>query len=252
MYDHDPPYQINVNVVSRATETRSLSKGVTLLCSRDPGSFERQVETLLVQRDFHVDFTNINQVPPANQDIISLLDINGPFFDEISSEELAAFQSYIGSLRSSGILWTTRSSQIRCDDPRYAQVLGAARTIRSELLISFATCEIDTVDEGALEALVNVFDKFRRRTRDAEVDPDWEFALSEKVVYLPRYRWISVVEQLSAVSDMELPRKLETGKPGLLQSLRWIQTAPIRLTNDQIEVEVCAVGLNFKVVALSL
>lgn len=237
--------------MSRPAETKSLCKRATLLCSHNPGTFERQVETLLVRRGIHVDFTNIDQVPPPNQDIISLLDISGPFFDEISSEELAAFQSYVGSLESSGILWATRSSQMRCDDPSYAQVLGVARTIRSELLVSFATFEIDTVDDVALEALIDVFNKFQRRTKDPEVDPDWEFALSEKVVHIPRYRWVSVIEQLSAVSDLELPRKLEAGKPGFLQSLQWTQTAPIALTNDQIEVEVRAVGLNFKVIATS-
>lgn len=247
VYDDDSPYQINVNIVSSPAETTSVPKGVTLLSDHNINSIARQVEAVFVRNGFRVDFSTINQLPPANQDIISLLDLSSPFFDAISEEELAAFQRYIGNLKSSGILWTTRSSQIGCKDPRYSQVLGTARTIRSELLIDFATFEIDTVNDFALEALSNVFFKFQRRTKGPELDPDWEFVLFERVIMIPRYRRVSVVKQLSVVSEEELPRKLEMEKPGLLQSLQWVQGTPIVLTDDQIEVEICAVGLNFKV-----
>lgn len=202
---------------------------------------------MFAQNGFRVDFSTIDQLPPANQDIVSLMDLGAPFFDGISSENLIAFQRYIGNLKSSGILWATRSSQIGCKDPCYSQVLGIARTIRSELLIDFATFEMDTVEGLALEALSDVFVKFQRRTKGPTFDPDWEFALFERVINIPRYHWVSVEKQLSVVLEEELPRKLEIGKPGLLHSLRWVQGTPIVLTHDQVEVETCAVGLNFKV-----
>jgi hypothetical protein len=247
VYDDDSPHQINFNIVSSPAETTSYLKGVTLLCEHNLSPIARQVEGVFVRNGFRVDFSTINQLPPANQDIISLVDLSAPFFDGISSQELGAFQRYVGALKSSGILWVTRSSQIGCKDPRYSQVLGIARTIRSELLIDFATFEVDTVDDFALEALSDVFAKFQRRIKGPELDPDWEFALFERVINIPRYRWVSVAKQLSVVSEEELPRKLEMGKPGLLQSLRWVQGTPIVLTHDQIEVETCAVRLNFKV-----
>lgn len=246
------PYQINANILSRPAETRSYLKGLTLLCDDNFSPIARQVEAVFVRKGFRVDLSTIDQIPPANQDIISLMDLSAPFFDRISSKKLAAFQRYIGNLESTGLLWVTRSSQIGCKDPRYSQVLGIARTIRSELLVDFATFEIDTVDDLALEALFDVFRKFQRRAKDPVVDPDWEFALFEKVIHIPRYHWISVAERLSAVMEEERPRKLEVGRPGLLQTLRWVQGAPIVLTNDQIEVETCAVGLNFKVFSPTL
>ncbi len=202
---------------------------------------------MFVRKGFQVDFSTIDRIPPANQDIISLLDLSTPFFDKIASKELGAFQRYIGNLKSSGILWATRSSQIGCKNPRYSQVLGIARTIRSELLVDFATFEIDTIDSFAFEALSNVFAKFQRRAKDPIFDPDWEFALFEREIYIPRYHWISVAKQLSVISEEEHPRKLEVEETGLLQSLRWVQGTPIVLTEDQIEVETCAVGLNFRV-----
>lgn len=236
--------------MSSPVETTSYLKGVTLLCDHNISSISRQVEAVFIRNGFRVDFCTINQLPPANQDIISLLDLSAPFFDSISSEELSAFQRFIGSLKS-GILWATRSSQVGCKDPRYSQILGTARTIRSELLIDFATFEIDIADDFALEALSKVFFKFQRRTKGPEIDPDWEFVLFERVIMIPRYRWVSVLEQLSVVSKEELPRKLEIAKPGLLHSLQWVQGTPIMLKDDQIEVEICAVGLNFRVSSTS-
>ncbi|KAL9623833.1 MAG: hypothetical protein Q9160_001824 [Pyrenula sp. 1 TL-2023] len=246
VYDNDRPYQNNAEIVSRHPETTPSSMGVTLLHSNNTIPLVSQLESLLIRRGFRVDLTTMNQAPPPNQDIISMVDFSGPFFERITTEELAAFQSYIGKLESSGVLWATRSIQMACQDPRYSPVVGAARTIRSELLVDFATMEIDTPDDFALEALADVFQKFQRRDKGPELDPDFEFALFERTVYIPRYRWISVVDQLSTISETELPRKLELGKIGQLQSLQWAQVEPIVLAKDEIEVETCAVGLNFK------
>lgn len=233
--------------MSRCAETTPPSRAVTLLHGCDANPSVSQLEALLVRRGFRVDLTTMNQTPPANQDIISMVDLNSPVFERITTEELAAFQGYIGKLESSGILWATRSIQMACKDPCYSPLVGAARTMRSELLVDFATLEIDMPDDSSLEALADVFEKFQRRVKGPELDPDWEFALFEGTIYIPRYRWISVAKELSTILETELPRKLALGKAGQLQSLQWVQAAPIVLAKDEIEVETRAVGLNFKV-----
>ncbi|KAI4230482.1 MAG: hypothetical protein LQ349_006253, partial [Xanthoria aureola] len=147
---------------------------------------------------------------------------------------------YVGRMKASGLLWSTRPSKVNCRDPRYSQVLGVARTILSELLLDFATSEIDVVNDAALQALINVFLTFQTRNKEAEIDPDQEFALSKGVIYTPRYYWDSVMKELSTVADTELPRTLEIGRTGLVQG------DPVVLAADEIQVEPCAVGLNFK------
>ncbi|KAL8721427.1 MAG: hypothetical protein Q9225_001902 [Loekoesia sp. 1 TL-2023] len=246
VYDADLPYQINVNIVSSPARTFPNPKGLTLLCDDISSPMAYQVETAFVKKGYQIDYCTINDLPPINQDIVSVMDLSAPFFDKISAEDLSAFQRYLSNLNSSGILWATRSSQVGCKDPRYSQILGAARTIRSELLIDFATFEIDSVNEPALEALTAVFSKFQRRSKGPEFDSDMEFALFEGVINIPRYHWISVANELAITSEEELPRKLEIGKTGLLQTLQWVQGSPVVLEDDQIEVEPCAVGLNFK------
>lgn len=68
----------------------------------------------------------------------------------------------------------------------------------------------------------------------------------DRRINIPRYQGISVVEELSGISETELPRKFELGKAGQLQSLQWVQTAPITLAKDETEVETRAVGLNLR------
>ncbi|KAL8836758.1 MAG: hypothetical protein Q9170_002787 [Blastenia crenularia] len=246
VYDDDLPYQINVNIVSRPARDVASSKTLTLLCDDVSSPMARQVEAAFVHKGYSIDHCTINDLPPANQDIVSVMDLNAPFFDKISPENLTAFQRYLGNLKSSGILWVSRSSQVGCKDPRYSQVLGAARTVRSELLIDFATFEIDDLNEAALEALTAVFSKFQIRTKGPELDPDMEFALVEGAINIPRYHWISVADELATAPEEELPRKLEIGKTGVLQTLQWVQRAPVVLQDDHVEVEPCAIGLNFK------
>ncbi len=247
VYDDDLPYQINVTIVSSPADTDIYPREVTLLCDTEVSLISRQVEALFIKKGFRVEISDLEQKPPESQAVISLVDLAVPFFDEISAEKLSAFQRYVGNLKSAGMLWATRSAQVGCKDPRHSQILGIARTARSELSANFATFEVDTVDSRAIEALYKVFDKFQRRVEGAELDPDWEFALFEGEIEIPRYHWVSVSQRLSAMSNEELPRKLDIEKSGVLQSLRWVQDTSIILTHDQVEIEPRAVGLNFKV-----
>ena len=247
VYDDDMPHQINVNIVSSPMETTFYPREVTLLCESETSPISHQIEAMFTHKGFRVEFSTLDQMPPANQDVVSLVDLTAPFFDNLSAQKLSAFQSYVGNMKSSGMLWVTRSAQVGCKDPRYSQVLGMARTIRSELLVDVATFEMDTTDLSALDPLFEVFSKFQRRAKESELDPDWEYALFQGAIQIPRYHWISTSERLAAMLGEELPRKLGIGETGLLQSLRWVQDRSTILTHDEVEVEPRAVGLNFKV-----
>ena len=247
VYDDDLPYQINANIVCKPADVVDYSKKVTILRDHEPSVFSRQVAEYFINSGYTVTLSTIDQKPPTDQDVISLLDLTAPFFDEISSQQLSAFQTSVGQVTSSGILWVTRTAQLGCKDPRYGQSLGVARTVRSELLIDFATLEIDEVDDKALSAISQVFEKFRRRSKGPDYDPDWEYASYDCFLQIPSYDCIYVPDALSVPMSEELPRRLETHKPGQLQSLRWVQQSPNELMSDDVEVETRAVGLNFKV-----
>lgn len=65
---------------------------------------------------------------------------------------------------------------------------------------------------------------------------------------LAGFHWFSVSDELSRIDPVnKLPKSLEIGKTGFLDALRWVQQPTRDLVDDQIEIEVHAVGMNFKV-----
>jgi SAM-dependent methyltransferase len=246
-YDQEFPYQLNANIVAYPAEATTTSRRVTLLCDSQPTTLARQAMTSFANTEIAVSLCTLDQRPPPNQDVIALLDLDGPFFDNISAHSLDTFVRFVSQLQSAGVLWVTRSSQLGCEDPRYALIVGLARTIRSELSIDFATLELDQTDPPAWRALHQVFRKFQLRVRDPDLDRDYEFALSNSTIHVGRFHWVSVARALDDTCEGYIPRQLEIGKRGLLQTLRWVQGSPDQPMEDEVEVDVKAVGLNFKV-----
>lgn len=252
VYDDEKPYQINANIISMALDTASFPKQVTLLYGSDITPWAQNVEQQFFQEGYVINWCSLEQTPPANQDVISLLDLEGPFFDSISGEKLSGFQCYLSNSKSTGTLWVTKRAQVECEDPRYGLVLGMARTIRSELSLDFATFEVDRFDLGSWEALVKLYEKFRRRRKEGDLNPDYEYALYNGIVHTSRYHWVSAADQLCTVPEVGAPKRLEIGKYGLLDSLSWGQIEMGEPVRDQVEVSIRCVGLNFKDVLVSM
>lgn len=245
---------------------------------------------------YKVNRRSLNDELPTHQldDIISLLDLGprGPFFHSkaISSTRLAAFQRLLDMLASSSsaaeagdgergrgrgrrrerrpcMLWVTRPCQVRCRDPSYAQVIGAARTIRTEMLLDLATCEVDEISpsSSSLGRVVDVFARFERErpgagekeVDDGSLDPDYEFAIVDGTVMVGRaYPFslrdddgclvpVQVVGADAAAASAGLA--LGIARPGRLDTMTWNPRVVRELKGDEVEVEVYAIGLNFKV-----
>ena len=203
----------------------------------------------LERRGFTAEIVSLEDEP--TQDVISVLDIEGhyPFIAGITPENYILLKGFIARLHTSGILWLTKPCQIRSEEPEYAQILGLARTLRNELGVDFATLELDdTGSTGAFDAICMVYEKFQQRNKDRNVDSDYEYAFSNGSVHIPRFHWISIEERLMIPSKSETPKRLAVGKRGSLKSLHWMAQKPnIKLTGNEVSVEVRAVGMNFKV-----
>lgn len=180
--------------------------------------------------------------------IISLLDLEGPFFDNISENRYSTLQRYIsGCVDTTRILWVTKETQISCEDPRFSLVLGFARTMRYERGLDFGTFEIDRFDSVASDALVTVYEKFKNQKRDSTLNPEYEFALHDGTVHIGRFHWMSLPDQLLAAPDKDAPKKLSIGAYGVMDTLQWIQVEQYQLEKDQVEVDIQYIGLNFRV-----
>ena len=265
--DQRSPYQFNAHIVARpvavatSASTGSATKRVGLLvCVHNENedisvsSQIGQIEALFKAQGYQVQLCTLDQDPPSGVDIVSLLDLDQPFLHAVTAQDFKLFVQFVSGLaeRSSGLLWVTKASQVACRDPRYALIIGMARTIRTELGASFATLELDDFEHpAAWSSLISVFRKFQCRAElaegEASLDPDYEYAVADGLVCIPRFHWMDMPREL-AVKTNTASKGLWIGKPGLLQSLEWRpHETTTELGPEDVEIDVRAGGLNFKV-----
>ena len=253
--DSEQPFQLNAIMVARPDTGKKLLRPVTLLCrdvTSDPGFIVPELE----KRGYAVHRGTLVDVPREGHDVIALLDREGAFFEDIDEARFENFKEYLDHMPdAAGLLWVTQPCQLHVRDPRYAQVLGTARSIRSELAIDIATCEVDNLD-GSADLVVDVFARFQtRQDSDAAVagllKPDFEYSIHEREVNVGRYLPFSLAEELLASNEGDRVA-LETTMPGRLSALQWTSQEVRELREEEIEVETYTSGLNFRVGACSL
>ncbi|CAI7596917.1 unnamed protein product [Penicillium manginii] len=161
----------------------------------------------------------IVQLPPINEDVISLLDVDEPFLYSMAHSRFAQLQQYLSSCTSTRILWVTRTSQILCPDPRYGLILGFARTMRAEYQMDFATVEVEEFDRNPEDALIDIFLKFFQQRVQRDETLDYEYAIREGVPHVPRYLWTHLSKNLLEDAAPHAPKTLTLEQPGITMIL---------------------------------
>jgi hypothetical protein len=235
---------------ARCMEDGLSSSSVSLLSEFSQGKVATLIRQALERTGLNVELVSLTDVPQHN--IISILDLDQDrsFISELRPGQFAQFQAFMDKLAGRGLLWLTKSCQMTCREPQYAQIIGLARTLRNEQALDFATLELDDVcSEITMNAVCDVFEAFNGRDTESKRSFDFEHAISGGVVYVPRFHWMHVGRSLTAEPSTEVTSKrLEMEKQGSLKSLRWVEqpsTAPP--TGNEVSVQVRAVGINFKV-----
>ncbi|KAF5019294.1 hypothetical protein F66182_8712 [Fusarium sp. NRRL 66182] len=265
--DAEEPHQLNAIMVARVRpRSKTSEKPIVLLC--EEGEPLAEIMTSILQgRGYIVNRRQLGQpLPDEPQDIVSLLDARTPFLDGIDQDRFTAFQSILEGLGTSaaGMLWVTHLCQIGGKDPRFAQIIGTARTIRTESLLDIATCEVDNLS-SSLDSVVDILDKFQARPRvvdeseegDAlDLKPDYEYAIVDGVVKVGRIYPFSLKSELIEPTPdanaglVDAARvSLSMTKPGRLSTLHWVSSAgdgEKLLQGDDVEIQIFAAGLNFK------
>ena len=237
--------------VARPFLVQPITKRITLLIPVGKHSaFTLEVQKYLQSRGTVVDLRTLHQGLPADQDILSLLDNETPFLENVSEADFLAFQNLIKELTTQALVWITRASQMAAPDPSFSSCLGLIRTLRQELSLPLATVELDCLDDSALTIIGKVLDKFQSRTSDEVLDPDYEFVLRDGIIHIGRFHPISVQNELSSVAQNTNNVTLNIGQPGLLQTLRWVAGDISEPEKHEVIIRTKAVGINFKVFRL--
>ena len=112
-------------------------------------------------------------------------------------------------------------------------------------LLNFGICEVDNM-VASCDKIMDIFEKFQQWQEDETLKPDYEYAVVDNTVHVSRIHPFSAQDGL-LVSSQDEPVALRTSKPGRLDALHWASYQTPVLEGDDVEVQVQAAGLNFKV-----
>lgn len=165
--DAEAPYQLTATILTRPV-AEALVRRVTVLMEKE-GPLVQRILDQLEKDDYETAKCGPADEPQAGQDVLPLLDIEKPFFHGIDEATFKAFKPFLLGLqeKGAGMPWATHLGEIGCKDPRYAQVLGFARAVRTEQLAELATCQVYHFDSPeSTNRLLQVLAKFQSRSRD--------------------------------------------------------------------------------------
>lgn len=219
---------------------------VTLLHGAEKISFVTEVENVLSNLGVEFDVCEWGQEPPADQDIISFMDLGKkPLLQTIDEEDLTRLLRIVDDFQQSNIVWLMPAAQISPTNPYAGQMLGLMRTIRSELAASFATLELEDTGAGAAGAVANVLRTIQKsKLNEEELDVDMEWAWSNGALNVGRFHWLPVKKDLSETAKAPDAKGLSIQTPGLLQTLEWTSQSLEDPAPSDVHIKVTAVGLN--------
>ncbi|KAF2092354.1 ketoacyl-synt-domain-containing protein [Rhizodiscina lignyota] len=231
---------------------------VTIVVNSVDLDIVRLIENNFATHGIIVDFCQfaLGDMPANNQDMISLLDIDGPFLLDINADDFERLKHILTTMDpNSHLLWCTQSSQFpgMSHDPSYAPILGLARSSRFELGIDFATLETDLPLTPSFAKMIPSFYTKYRGHRGVARDggsgtADYEFAFANDTVHIGRHDWYSLKSK-NFNSGEGVPmdvRTLSINRKGALQTLCWKATGHLTLSSSDVRVKVAYIGLNFR------
>ncbi|EHA26223.1 hypothetical protein ASPNIDRAFT_171221, partial [Aspergillus niger ATCC 1015] len=251
-YDVPHPHQTYFTMLSRVPHPPPEAETydtVTILTTDSPGSWASEVASRFRQGGHVVNWTTLHDTLPKDQWIISLLDLDGPYLNNLSEERYLALQSFLMTADNSHIIWVTNTSQMACADPRYGLIFGLTRTLRHETATGISLFETDSYTQPAAGALFHVFNKLQRTRQCPDARPaDSEFSFFEGVIHVGRCHWMHT-KQITPRPETPCPRKLDVSSVGLIDTAHWVPVDGHQgeLETGQVEVDVHYVGLNFRV-----
>ncbi|KAH8646185.1 putative polyketide synthase [Xylariales sp. PMI_506] len=253
--DDDPPHHWCAHITSTAVAPNPTPHSVMLLYQNQRHEFGEKLAAVLSGQGITVRWSTLAQgkgVDVENEDVISLLDLEAPYLDDISEQDYAILLEYLSNLKS-GVLWLTHPAQIGCTDPRYGLILGLARTIRKELTVDFWTVELQQLDSVNLSLASSIIQSFQGRFLTGGRKLDSEYVIRDGVIHIGRYHWLRTSQELEAPLDGSDPKQLMIDQYGLLDSLYWLQRGSVTLLEpDEVEMDIHCVGLNFRDIMMAM
>ena len=256
--DAEEPFQYCVAIVSTKVEEdkkQTMADNATKVSvvTEDPqGILAKNLVQNLSQAGISIGvFTLGDEKLPTETDIVSLVDLESFFFDNITQKRLETFQVMLKQHESGRILWLTKPAQVNSEDPRSAQTLGVARSIRAEAQVPFYTLEIRPTEPHFLDLVHRVLTKIQHTEDVGLLAPDKEYVVDQGCVKIGRFQPFLVRKELQEAgltgsAQGEVTKSLHTFEAGSLENLTWVSGSLSPPGDDKVTIDTRAVGLNFK------
>lgn len=216
-------------------------KKITLVVPDDHHNLVNAVETSFQDSGIGCDRCTFEGNIPQGQDMILMVDFGEPYLYKITEARFRDFANRLSSFKGS-VIWLTPTAQISCNNPNSSMTLGMARTFRAELRKDITVVEIDVEAATFLSSsrsLVKIYQSLGYRAKSRNIDPDYEYAIVDGDIKIPRIHWTTGKEELSEcvghlTTDESGSQKLEipNGDP----------STPIRFRSDACYLLVGGLG----------
>ena len=202
----------------------------------------------------------LSEIDPVGKICIFLPEIEKPLLSTLTSTEFATLQNVLTS--SDGCLWVNRGAYDKSTNPDANMITGLSRTIRSETALKFATLDLDDAQRLAAEDTAKAILKVYAAAFGEKSTSDSELEFMEKAgsFFTPRIvnddemnEWVHSQANPSSLEptpfgDQDRQLKMVLTTPGVLDTVHFIDdpAAGTPLADDQVEIEVKAIGMNFR------
>ncbi|KAH0436371.1 polyketide synthase [Colletotrichum camelliae] len=203
----------------------------------------------------------------ADSTVLVLDELHAPILTNIDGDQWSALKTLVSSGRP--LLWVTKGAQLKVTDPNLALAHGLLRVARREdANVKITVLDVESsIGPNTAWAIKSVLETIRDSgTSGAKGAIDTEFTERNGVLYVHRVvpdlgiNEFKRAEQegsepvLGRLHETKAAVQLRSERVGTFQSLTWNETdvSEVPVEEGTIEVEVFAVGVNFKDVAVAM
>ncbi|KAI1497192.1 hypothetical protein F5X99DRAFT_423743 [Biscogniauxia marginata] len=216
VYDAPLPYRYWSTVITRP-EARVLSEKnspVVLVSENTKSKLSSDLAEGLTKSGISVIRKGLAEDIADEHNVIFALDLEKPFFEDISSKNWETFKNLVKrceSISSRKLLWLLPPTQKNSQNPKSGLSIGLLRSVRSELDLSLTTLEVDLADAGLASHVASVFNKVLGEQLSDQLLPDREFLVENGTIKVGRYIPFSISSELSRKTQTHTPNGTSNG-----------------------------------------
>ena len=203
----------------------------------------------------------LSEIDPVEDFVVIVDHTNGSLLLDLDERKLEILKSIFSQAK--GVLWITFSGSNYSRQAGAGAVPGILRTLRSESGgMDYVTCDVESdgsTNPDIAKAISKVFFKSFRKSNMVSSVKEFEYAVRDGQIMIPRIVEDSLANKATMMQPLrQEPEeqsfwqedsclRLEMGHVGLLDTFQFahIQSLSSDLRDDEVEIEVKTVGLNF-------